>query len=300
VSAPRKPKARRLAPLAPRSSAPFLVAGVSGAMCFLAVCALEAGAGAARISGAWSDGLAGAATVRVPAPEGRDAAEPTATAALAALSGAPGVAAARLLSEEEVRALVGPWLGDAGAALAIEAAPAPLLIDVTLADPPPDGAAMQATLDLTAPGAVYDDHAAWRGPLADAAAAFRRLAFWSVGLMGMALAAMVVTAARASLSGAAATVRTLRLTGATDAFIARAFDRPIALRALAGGAAGSALAAAALAAAPPLGLTEALGAAAAAAWRPDLSVLAAAPLASAALAYGAARAAILVILRREP
>jgi cell division transport system permease protein len=300
VSAPGKPAARRPAPLAPRSSAPFLVAGVSGAMCFLAVCALEAGAGAARISGAWSDGLTGAATVRVPAPAGRDAAEPTATAALAALADAPGVAAARLLTEEEVRALVGPWLGDAGAALAIEAAPAPLLIDVTLADPPPDSAAMQATLDLTAPGAVYDDHAVWRAPLADAAAAFRRLAFWSVGLMGMALAAMVVTAARASLSGAAATVRTLRLIGATDAFIARAFDRPIALRALAGGAAGSALAAAALAAAPPLGLTEALGAAAAAAWRPDPALLAAAPLASAALAYAAARAAILVILRREP
>jgi cell division transport system permease protein len=118
--------------------------------------------------------------------------------------------------------------------------------------------------------------------------------------MGAALAAMVVTAARASLSGAAATVRTLRLIGAQDGFIARAFDRPIALRALAGGAAGAAAAALSLWIVPPLGLAEGLGAGAAAAWRPSLTLIAGAPLASAALAFAAARVAILVILRREP
>jgi cell division transport system permease protein len=290
----------RRAPLAPRSSAPFLVAGVSGAMCFLAVCALEAGAGAARVSGAWTDGLSGAATVRVPAPEGRAAAEPAAAAALAALEAAPGVEGARLMTEDEVRDLVGAWLGGGGADALLAAEAAPLMIDVALSDPPPDRQTVQAALDLTAPGAVYDDHAAWREPLDRAAAAFRRLSFWSIGLMALALAAMVVTAARASLSGASATVRTLRLIGASDPFIARAFDRPIALRALAGGAVGAAAAALALAAAPPLGLTEGLGAAAAAAWRPDLAIAAGTPIASAVLAYATARAAILLILRREP
>jgi len=290
--------APRPGPLAPRSAAPFLVAVVSGAMCFLAVLALEAASGAARVSGAWTEGLGGAATIRVPAPGGWDDAAPRAAAALAAASAAPGVASARLLTREELAALIGPWLGPEAAGLAADAAPTPMMIDVALADPPPDAASLQALLDAASPGATYDDHAAWRAPLERAAAAFRRLAFWSVGLMGLALAAMVIAAARASLAGAAATVRTLRLVGARDGMIARAFDRPIALRALAGGAVGAGAAALALAAAPPLGLAEGLGAPAAG-WRPSAYPVVAAPLASALLAWAAARGAVAALLRRE-
>jgi len=286
--------ARRPGPVAPHAATPYLVAVVSGAMCFLAVLALEAAGGAARVSGAWSDGMAGAATVRIPAPEGRSAATPLAIAALAALSDAPGVADARLLAAEEMAALAAPWLGDA---LNPAEWPAPLLIDVTLADPPPARDAMQARLDAAAPGALYDDHAAWRAPLEQAAAAFRRLAFWSVGLMGIALAAMVTAAARASLAGAAATVRTLRLLGARDGDVARAFERPIALRALIGGALGAPAAALALSQAP-LGLGPALGAPAP--WSATLALIVAAPLASAALAWLTARLAILLMLRRAP
>ncbi|MFN3613007.1 MAG: cell division protein FtsX, partial [Rubrimonas sp.] len=160
--------------------------------------------------------------------------------------------------------------------------------------------AVQQVLDLTAPGAVYDDHAAWRVPLAQAAEGFRRLVLLSVALMGAALAAMVVTAARASLSGAAATVRTLRLIGARDGFIARAFERPIAVRALVGGAAGAAGALAALAAAPALGLVQALGAPPITGLGVSLPLALAAPIASAALAFATARLAILTMLRREP
>lgn len=285
---------RRPGPIAPHGAAPYLVAAVSGAMCFLAVCALEAASGAGRVSGAWSDGMAGAATVRVPAPEGRSAAAPLAVAALATLADAPGVAAARLLDADEMAALVAPWLG---AGLDPSALPLPLMIEVTLADPPPTAASVQARLDAAAPGALYDDHAAWRAPLERAAAAFRRLAFWSVGLMGLALAAMVAAAAHASIAGAAATVRTLRLIGARDAYVARAFERPIVLRALIGGAVGAPAAALALAMAP-LDLGAGLGVAEA--WSPQLAPVVAAPLACGALAWLTARLSILAMLRRAP
>ncbi len=284
---------RRPAPLAPRAATPFLVALVSGAMCFLAVCALEAASGAARLSGAWAQGLDGAATVRVAAPEGRTAAEPVALAALGALADAPGVTGLRVLTAEETAALVAPWVGEG---LDLAALPAPILIEVTLGAPAPEAAAMQRRLDLAAPGAVWDDHGAWRAPLAAASAAYRRLAFWAVGLMGLALATMVVTTARASLAGAAATVRTLRLLGAGDGMIARAFDLPIAVRALAGGAVGAAAAATALGALPPLGLAETF----AGPWRPQIAPLVAAPAASAVLAWGAARLTILAVLRAAP
>lgn len=278
------------------------MAAVCAAMCFLAVVALEAAAGAARVAEAWTDGLSGAATVRVPAPDGREAAEPVALAAEAALAATEGVVSARLLSVEDMAALTAPWLGPEAADL-LGDAPAPLLIDVALRRPPPDPAQVQARLNAAAPGAVYDDHAAWRAPLADAATAFRRLAFWCVGLMGAALAAMVALAARASLSGAASTVRTLRLNGARDGFIAAAFERPIALRALVGGAVGAAAAVLALSAAPALGLADALGAPAAAFAPPGrdlpgLAALALTPVAAAALAFATARMAILAMLAR--
>jgi cell division transport system permease protein len=279
--------------LAPRSAAPYLVAVVSGAMCFLAVLALEAGAAAGRIAGAWTAGFEGVATVRVPAPEGRAAAERLALSAVAAVAAAPGVAEARVISTEETAALAAPWLG-AGVDLAT--LPAPILIDLRLG-PGFDAPAIQARLDEAAPGARLDDHAAWRAPLERAGAAFRRLAHWSVALMVAALVAMVAAAARASLAGAASTVRTLRLIGARDGFVASVFDRPIALRALAGGAIGGPAGVAAVLALPALGVAEALGAASAAA-DPALWPALAAPLASAVVAWVTARLAVLAILRR--
>lgn len=289
---------RRPGPLAPRSASPFLVAAVSAAMCFLAVCALEAAAAAARVSGAWTTGLSGAATIRVPAPTGWEDAQARAAAALAVAASTEGVAQARMLDRAELEALVGPWLGEAAAQLTVGAPPTPILIDVALENPPADGGALQALLDVASPGAVYDDHAAWREPLAEAAAAFTRLAYWSVGLMGVALAAMVSVSARASMAGAAAAVRTLRLVGAQDGMIARAFDRPVALRALLGGAAGAAAAAAALSAAPALGVAEGLGAPPEA-FRAQVWPLIGAPLVSAAVGYAAARLTVLSLLRRE-
>ncbi len=281
--------------IAPQAGVPSLVAFVSAAMCFLAVCAIEAGEGAARIAGAWSDGLTGAATVRIPAPEGRAAALPAADAARAAVLALPGVAGARLIGEAEAAALLAPWLGPEAAA----GLPAPILIDVALTDAPPTAAEAAQRLAAAAPGATWDDHGAWRAPLEASARAFRGLALWSVALMLGALVAMVVAAARASLSGAAATVRTLRLLGARDGFIAASFDRPLALRALLGGLVGAPAGWAALAAVPALGLPAALGAAAAARAWPDPWPAVAAPLVCAALAWGTARLSVLALIRAE-
>jgi cell division transport system permease protein len=288
-------RGRRQGPLAPRAGAPNLVALVSAAMCFLAVCALEAGVGAARISGAWSAGLTGAATVRVPAPEGRAAALPLADAALAAARALPGVEAARVVPEDEAAALLAPWLGAEAAA----GLPAPVLIDVKLGAPAPDAAEAARRVAAAAPGAVWDDHAAWRAPLEASATAFRRLAWWSVGLMGAAVAAMVVAASRASLFGAASTVRTLRLLGARDGFIAATFDRPLALRAFLGGAVGAPAGWLAVAALPALGLPAALGAPEAARPLPDLIPALAAPFACAAAAWMTARLSVLSLIRSE-
>jgi cell division transport system permease protein len=292
ADAPASAGSRRPGGLAPRSTAPYLVAVVSGAMCFLAVAALEAGQGAARVAGAWSGALDGVATVRVPAAEGRAAAEGAAVAALAVVATAPGVESARVIPAEEAAALAAPWLGPD---LDLAQLPAPILIDLRFAPGGFDPVALRAGLAAAVPGATLDDHGAWRAGVERAAVGFRRLVGWSVALMAVALVAMVAAAARASLAGAASTVRTLRLVGAEDGFVAGVFDRPIALRALAGGAIGAPLAAFAIWALPALGLAAAFGAEAAAG--PALWPVVAAPLVAAAVAYATARLSVLALLR---
>ena len=55
-------------------------------------------------------------------------------------------------------------------------------------------------LEAEAPGAVYDDHAAWRQPLIATAARLRIFAFACLGLLAVTLAAVLGLAARAALA----------------------------------------------------------------------------------------------------
>ncbi|MEO0359719.1 MAG: cell division protein FtsX [Pseudomonadota bacterium] len=282
-------------PIAPRARLiGGLIALVAAATGFLAVASAEIGLAAHRVAGAWSGELDGAATVRLPPAEATAQAAAVA-AALEALSQTPGVAAARPLSEEERRALLAPWLGpDAD----LSALPAPALIDVRLEGAGPDAEDLARRLDLVAPGAVYDDHGAWRAPLDDAARNLRAAAVVASALAAAALAAMVAVATAATLWSAAGVVRTLRLIGAEDRFIMRVFERPFALRAALGAFVGAGAALALAAALVPAAGAEAAftGAGEAGPFWPSL---AAAPLVAGATALLAARAAAFLLLRRE-
>jgi cell division transport system permease protein len=92
-----------------------------------------------------------------------------------------------------------------------------------------------------APGAVLDDHTRWRRPLAEAAARIRLLGVLSIALIGATMAAMITLAARAALATNAEVIRVLRLVGAKDSYIARAFVRRFTLRAFGGAAVGALL-----------------------------------------------------------
>jgi cell division transport system permease protein len=86
---------------------------------------------------------------------------------------------------------------------------------------------------------VLDDHTRWRRPLAEAAGRLRLLGWLSIALIGATMAAMITLAANASLAANAQVIRVLRLVGARDAYIARAFVRRFTLRALGGAAVGA-------------------------------------------------------------
>lgn len=216
-------------------SAP-LTALAALAMAFLAVLALAAGLAAGRLAAEWERDLAGAATVRVPGLSDDEAA--LAARIEAILRETPGIAEARALTDDEQRALLVPWFG---ADPPLADLPVPRLIDVRVTGRGPDVAALQRRLDSEAPGAIYDDHDGWRRPLAEAASGLRRIAYGAMAAVVLAACAMVALAARATLAGNVEVIRTVRLVGGEDRFIAGAFIRRIAVRAFLGAAAGALL-----------------------------------------------------------
>ncbi len=220
----------------PSGHTAWLTTFTAGAMAFLCVFALALSLASGRLADRWSDALARTATIRLAAPP--DQMQAQTDAVLALLATTPGIASARALTDEENRALLEPWFGPD---LPIKDLPLPRLIEIVEADPGYDSEGLRQRLAAEAPGAVLDDHTRWRRPLAEAAGRLRLLGWLSIALIGATMAAMVTLAANASLSANAQVIRVLRLVGATDAYIARAFVRRFTLRALSGAAAGAAL-----------------------------------------------------------
>lgn len=239
-------------PIVPPSGwSAWLTTLTAGAMAFLALLTIAAGLAAGGLAEDWRADLAEAATLRLPA--GTDAA--TVAQVVDLLRATPGIASARPLDAAEQAALLEPWLGR-GAAL--DDLPLPVMIDLRVLGTGPDVAALEANLGLTAPGAVYDDHAGVRAPLGRAAEEVRRLALAGTLLVIVAAASMVALAARASLAANSELVRIIRLIGGEDAFITRAFVGRVVRRTALGALAGAALGAAALAALPAGGAAAAL------------------------------------------
>ncbi|MDT8857263.1 cell division protein FtsX [Paracoccaceae bacterium Fryx2] len=219
----------------PAGPTAWLTGFTAGTMTFLAVFALAQALASGRLADRWSDALARTATIRVAAAP--DQIDRQTRAVLDVLGTTPGIAAARALTDAEQRALLEPWFGPD---LPVDALPIPRLIELTEEGDGYDAEGLRQRLAAEAPGAVLDDHTRWRLPLAVAASRLRLLGGVSIVLILATMAAMITLAANASLAANAQVIRVLRLVGARDAFIARAFVRRFTLRALSGSAAGAA------------------------------------------------------------
>lgn len=229
----------------PSGPTAWLTTLTSAAMAFLAVFALALALASGRLADRWSEGLANSATIRISAPA--EQMEVQTKVVLDLLATTPGIASARAMTDEEQRKLLEPWFGPD---LPIDALPIPRLIEVTETGQGYDGEGLRQRLAAEAPGAVLDDHTRWRKPLAVAADRLRFLGVVSIVLILGAMGAMITLAANAALATNAQVIRVLRLVGARDNYIARAFVRRFTLRALGGAAAGTVLGMIAVAALP--------------------------------------------------
>ena len=226
------PQADRAVP--PTGFTANLTLFTAGAMAFLAVFALALSLATGRLADRWSDELARTSTLRISAPA--DQADAQLRAAVAVLETTPGVGAARPLTPDEQRSLLEPWFGPN---LPIESLPIPQLVEIIESGDGYDAAGLRARLQAEVPGAVLDDHTRWREPLVDAADRLRALGWIAILLIGASTATMITLAAQSALSANGQVIRVMRLVGAQDSYIARAFVRRFTLRALIGAVAGT-------------------------------------------------------------
>jgi len=221
----------------PKGNAAWLTGFASGAMAFIAVFALTLALAVGRLADYWSLDLARTATVRIVADDADLAAQTAAT--LQVLRTTPGIKSAEIIDKAAQLALLEPWLGSA---LPVDTLPIPRLIDVRLAATPPDLESLKLRLQAEAPGAVFDDHSYWRQPVLEAAQRLRLMVAISLALTALITVIIVVLSAHNALASNQGIIKTLRLLGARDSYIARAFVRRITLRATIGAVLGMALA----------------------------------------------------------
>jgi len=152
-------------------------------------------------------------------------------ATLEVLRTTPGILSARKIENAEQAELLEPWLGTG---LDVEQLFLPTLIAVEETPEGPDREGMSLRLKAEAPGAEIDDHGRWRKPMIEAARKVRNIGGFALVLVFGGLVAVVVLAVQVAVVSNGMNVATLRLIGARDSFIVRAFVRRITLRALLG------------------------------------------------------------------
>ena len=213
----------------------------AAAMAFLAVFALALSLATGRLAERWSSELARAVTVRISAPADQMPAQTDAVVRV--LETTPGVSSYRVLNEKDERALLEPWLGPG---LPLESLPIPQLVEIMEDSTGINAEGLRLRLQAEAPGAILDDHSRWRQPLVQAASRLRILGLLAITLITLATGAMIALAANSALAANREVIRVLRLVGARDAFIVRAFVRRFTLRSLGGAVVGVILGATAL------------------------------------------------------
>ena len=190
--------------------------------------------------------LAGAATVQI--VEADPATRATQVErAVAALREDPAVVSVRAVPEEEIEALLQPWLGDLGTGSA-SAVPVPALIDIQLSEIAGDAelARLSGLLERAAPDARLNAQSDWLGPVFGAIASIQWLALILALMLAFTGITAVWLAARNALAANAKTIEVVHLLGGDDHQIARVVQRAMRTEAVLGSAAGFVIGAAAL------------------------------------------------------
>ncbi|APH55911.1 Cell division protein ftsX [Granulibacter bethesdensis] len=237
---------------------PLLVA----AMAFLAALAFAGYVAADALGRHWQEGAAASMTVQVPRPTasaddkatpeagGNNQADTRRDAVLAVLRATRGIASAEPMSDQELTALLRPWLGSDAETLSLPL-PAVIRVRQNAAGSPGGGQGDGATLDMTAlaaalervaPGTVVESHGVWLGRLTALAHSLQLCAGLVLIVVTLVAVCVIAVATRAGLMARREAIEIVHGLGATDGYIARRFAGRTTALAAAGGLAGGVLA----------------------------------------------------------
>ncbi len=205
-------------------------------MVALTVLAAGAGLSLGNLAGDARSELSGGATVQILQADPATRAE-QAQAAQEALQAMPIVEQSRQIPQDELDALLEPWLGESGDA---ETVPVPALIDVRLEGRADDAAIerLRQRILQVAPDARVDAQSDWLQPVFSALTSLQYVALALVLLLAVTSAAAVFLAARSALGNNRETIEIVHLLGGTDGQIAQLFQRAILRDSVIGGGVG--------------------------------------------------------------
>jgi len=187
---------------------------VTGLMVALGILVLAGAATLRHVDTAWRHALSDRWTVETTAAD--------ANRAVAALKTAAGITEVRIVSADEMRHLLQPWLHDAALTAQL---PLPTLIDVMIdRDRPPSSTVLAQQLAAAVPGAKLDDHGAWTRDLLRIAKAGEAIGLAVFAAIALTATLTIAATARARLAVNRDEIELLHSLGATDGFIAGQFQ----------------------------------------------------------------------------
>lgn len=210
------------------------------ALCFLAALAALSARATYDAAAGWTAEVQGQITVRLVDADRRAADE-----ARDLIAAVPGVTSARVMAHEEIEALLEPSFGAGGLPAGL---PLPLILAVE-ADPALENLAPDLQRRLTEAGidSRVDAHETWAGDVRRALGVVRLVALSTVALLVATAVAVIAFATHAALLARRDIVDVLHLSGATDRFISRLFERRFWVLGLKAGTVGALFALAAVA-----------------------------------------------------
>lgn len=190
-------------------------------MVFLAIIALVGVGLVDRTVDRWDTGVSDTLTVQIAPQPTAEASNRALTNALRIVRETPGVEQASVITEEQVLALLRPWLGS----LANQSdLPLPRLIDVTIDDDSGlDVTTLSRRLALAVPGATVDDHRVWLDRLIRLLSTVEMIGLAVLVLIALITVGTVIFTTRTGLAVHRDAIEVLHLIGAQDTYVARQF-----------------------------------------------------------------------------
>ncbi|GBQ12683.1 cell division protein FtsX [Swaminathania salitolerans] len=213
---------------------------VIAAVAAIASLALGGWNAARSLSREWRTGAGQQVTIEIPDFTGE--AHRKAERLVKVLGADPGVDSISILSEDDLRTVLRPWLGTMQARLS----DLPEILTMTRRPGHPR-TNLPAVLDTLAPGAIVEENATWGARLSLLGESLQACAWLAVMLAGIATAGVTTLSVRVTLIARRRTIEILHGLGAADSLIARRIAWRSASLGLAGGAIGMVLGYAALA-----------------------------------------------------